>query len=56
MVNPDLMILLKRWTEVKTWGGYVQDVLWHVHKAIEVFALVPFGLALQGAPQFQSIL
>ena len=21
MVNPDLMILLKRWTEVKTWGG-----------------------------------
>ena len=21
MVNPELMILLKRWTEVKTWGG-----------------------------------
>ena len=21
MVNPDLRILLKRWTEVKTWGG-----------------------------------
>ena len=21
MVNPDLTILLKRWTEVKTWGG-----------------------------------
>ena len=21
MVNPDLLILLKRWTEVKTWGG-----------------------------------
>ena len=21
MVNPDLTILLRRWTEVKTWGG-----------------------------------
>ena len=25
MVNLDLKILLKRWTEVKTWGGWVQD-------------------------------
>ena len=32
MVNPDLTILLRRWTEVKTWGGYVQDALWRVHK------------------------
>ena len=32
MVNPYLMILLKRWTEVKTWGGWVQDALWCMHK------------------------
>ena len=31
MVNLDLMILLKRWTEVKTWGGWVQDTLWRMH-------------------------
>ena len=31
MVNPDLMILSKRWIEVKTWGGWVQDALWRMH-------------------------
>ena len=31
MVNPDLTFLLKRWTEL-TWGGYVQDALWGMHK------------------------
>ena len=32
MVNPDLTILLQRWTGVKTWGGYVQDAFWRMHK------------------------
>ena len=31
MMNLDLMNLLKRWTEVKTWGGWVQDALWRMH-------------------------
>ena len=32
MVNLDPTILIKRWTEVKTWGGWVQDANWWLHK------------------------
>ena len=31
VVNLDLTILFKRWTEVKTWGWQVRDALWRVH-------------------------
>ena len=34
MENFDLTISLKRWKEVKTWGGYRfkgLDALWHMH-------------------------
>ena len=40
MVNLDLMILLKRWTEVKTWGGWVQDALWRMHKRGTTISLI----------------
>ena len=45
MVNLDLTILLKRWTEVKTWGGYVQDGLWRMHKTREVSFSTNSGFA-----------
>ena len=43
MVNPDLTILLQRWTEVKTWGGEVQDALWRVHKKGQAMSSVAMG-------------
>ena len=46
MVNPDLTILLKRWTEVKTWGGQVQDALWRMHK-ISVIDLMAHFCAIR---------